>query len=68
MLSPHAILRQRSLFVLSLDADRARRAAGLPELEHVPLEGKRLVTGDNLVRRLAPGIWAAVQRAVFNGG
>jgi hypothetical protein len=33
VLSPHAVVRERALFMLAVDADRRRRAEGLPERE-----------------------------------
>lgn len=68
MLSPHARARQRSLFIMSLDADRARWAAGLPEPDRMPVAGRRLVTGENLIQRMRASIQAAVQATYFTGG
>ena len=54
MLSPHAALRQRNLFVYAVDADRDRRARGVPEPDREPETTKP--HGQTLNQRLQAGL------------
>lgn len=68
MISPHARARQRALFTMSLDADRARRAAGLPEPEREPIGRRKPMAGDTILARLQASIRPIIQDHTFNGG
>ena len=67
MISPHAVARVRSLFTMAVDADRARRAAGLPEPEY-EVGTARPTAGYRLTDVVASKIQMAVQASAFNGG
>ncbi len=67
MLSPHARARQWALFTMSLDADRARRATGLPEPE-LEVGKRKPMSGDTLLARLQASIRPVIQAHTFSGG
>ena len=67
MISPHAVARTRALFTMAVDADRARRLAGLPEPEH-EVGTQRPMAGYRLTDVVASKIQMAVQASVFSGG
>lgn len=67
MLSPHAAARCRSLFTMSLDADRQRRAAGLPESKREVLRS-RPMDGETLLHRMQMSLQPVIQTQIYSGG
>ena len=67
VISPHGVARERWLFLWAVDADRDRRAKGLPDRtpdtgSRKPLAGATLL--DQMKARLRPH----VQATYFTGG
>lgn len=68
MISPHAQLRERGIFLCNVDADRERRAKGLPDLGRETETQKRPTGSDTLMRELRARIRRAIQTSYFTGG
>ncbi len=67
MLSPHARVRERALFTMSLDADRERRWQGVPERVEETIRS-RPMEGQTVLARFRAEARRAVQASMFTGG